>query len=107
MSLDVSLMKTKPCEVYTANITHNLGAMAKEAGIYRALWRPEEINAVFAKDITDALARGLDKLKSDPEKYKTFDAENGWGIYEHFVPFVEGYLQACTENPDAVIEVSR
>ena len=34
-------------------------------------------------------------------------ATNGWGMYEHFVPFVEKYLEACKEYPDAVIEVSR
>ena len=26
--------------LYDANITHNLGEMAKKAGIYEALWRP-------------------------------------------------------------------
>lgn len=30
-------------EVYSANITHNLGRMAAEAGIYEALWRPGEL----------------------------------------------------------------
>lgn len=30
-------------EVYWANITHNLGKMAREAGIYTALWRPGEM----------------------------------------------------------------
>ena len=25
------------------NITHNLGSMAAAAGIYKALWRPEEL----------------------------------------------------------------
>lgn len=28
---------------YHANITHNLGKMAEAAGIYHALWRPDEI----------------------------------------------------------------
>lgn len=30
-------------EVYSANITHNLGKMAGEAGIYYALWHPGEL----------------------------------------------------------------
>lgn len=37
MSLDVSLMEVKPTEVFWSNITHNLGKMAKAAGIYEAL----------------------------------------------------------------------
>ena len=47
MSLDFSLSceccKTK---VFTANITHNLTKMADSVGVYKALWRPEEINCL-------------------------------------------------------------
>jgi len=99
-----------PCDddyVYSANITHNLGAMASEAGIYQALWRPEEIDCKKAADIVPILEEGLEKLKSDPGHYSTFDSPNGWGRYAHFVPFVEGVLAACRQWPDADIEVSR
>lgn len=107
MSLDVSLHAVRETEIYSSNITHNLGKMADAAGIYHALWRPEEITATHARDIIPVLEQGLRKLKRSPAKYKKFDAENGWGIYEHFIPFVENYLRACKDNPDARIEVSR
>jgi hypothetical protein len=122
MSLDVTLIspekEEKYChccgfenlvaeEVYTANITHNLGSMAIKAGIYEALWRPEEINATKAKDISEILEEGLFLLKEKPDYFKQFDSENGWGIYEHFVPFVEEYLNACKTHPEAIIEISR
>jgi hypothetical protein len=94
-------------EVYSRNITHNLGEMADKAGIYYACWRPEEKGWKLAKDITPALERGLKDLKKRPEYYKKFNSENGWGLYEHFVPFVEEYLEACKEYPDAEIGVSR
>lgn len=45
MSLDVYLTAVRPTEVFSANITHNLGEMADKAGIYKACWRPEEIGA--------------------------------------------------------------
>ena len=93
--------------LFDANITHNLNKMADEAGIYEALWRPEEIGATKAKDIIDKLVLGLDLMKKDPEHFKKFDASNGWGKYEDFVPWVEKYLNVCIENPDATIEVSR
>lgn len=48
MSLDVYLTATRPTEVCALNITHNLGRMAKEAGIYQHLWRPEEIGVTKA-----------------------------------------------------------
>lgn len=94
-------------ELYWGNITHNLTRMADEAGIYKALWRPEEIDKTKAGEIVELLEKGLADLKARPEHFQKFNSPNGWGIYEHFVPFVEKYLNACKENPDAIIEVSR
>ena len=94
-------------QVYWANITHNLGKMASEAGIYEALWRPEEIGKTKASEIVELLKKGLADLKARPEHFKKFNSPNGWGTYKHFVPFVQKYLEACKEYPDAVIEVSR
>ena len=94
-------------QVYWANITHNLGKMAGEAGIYEALWRPEEIGKTRASEIVELLEKGLADLKARPKHFEKFNSPNGWGMYEHFVPFVEKYLEACKEYPDAIIEVSR
>ncbi len=94
-------------DLYSANITHNLGKMADACGIYQALWRPEEINVRYARDLIPLLTEGLEKLESDPKHYETFNAENGWGLYEHFVPFVRHYLGACINHPDAAVSVSR
>ncbi len=94
-------------EAYHANITHNLGMMAAEAGIYKHLWRPEEIGITKAGQLIEPLGAALALLKSDPERFKKFNPENGWGSYEMFVPWVEDYLAACKANPEASIEVSR
>jgi len=103
MSLDVTLNKP----VYSANITHNLGKMAEAAGIYKALWRPEEEHYYRASDLIEPLTKGLAVLTSDPERFKAFNSPNGWGMYEHFVPFVAKYLEACVSNPDATINICR
>jgi hypothetical protein len=94
-------------EVYSANITHNLNTMADKAGIYEALWRPEEIGKTKANELIELLEKGLADLKARPEYFETFNASNGWGLYKHFVPFVEKYLEACKEYPNAEISVSR
>lgn len=107
MSLDVYLSATRPVEVYWANITHNLVGMADAAGIYQALWRPEEIGITKASQLIEPLTKGLELLKSDPAKFEAFNSPNGWGLYENFMPFVEKYLEACKENPDADVSVSR
>lgn len=93
--------------VFDANITHNLNKMADAAGIYEACWRPEEIGATKASDIIPILEKGFEDMKARPEYYKQFDLPNGWGLYIHFLPWVESYLNACRKYPDAIIEVSR
>jgi len=132
MSLDVMLKDpTATYEVddlYEANITHNLTEMAGEAGIYKALWRPYQLRKTYknvpkdnydlelafergcitlAKEIIPILKKGLKDLKARPEHFEQFNSPNGWGMYEHFVPFVEKYLKACQKYPEAIILVSR
>lgn len=112
MSLDVTLIKTCTCgecenAVYSDNTTHNLIKMANAAGIYEALWEPGAIAVEKAGDIVEKLENGLDKLKNDPVFFKQYDASNGWGTYEQFLSFVENYLEACRQNPTAVIEIKR
>lgn len=94
-------------ECFDSNITHNLGRMAREAGIYEACWRPEEIGATKAAQLIQPLRDGLALLRSDAARFRQFDAPNGWGTYEHFVPWVTEYLAACEEYPDADVSVSR
>ena len=93
--------------VYDSNITHNLNRMAEAAGIYQHLWRPEELGITVARELIEPLRAGLAKLKADPAHYETFNASNGWGLYEHLVPWVEKYLAACEEHPEATVSVSR
>ncbi len=97
----------EPVLVYDSNITHNLGKMAEEAEIYQHLWRPEEINITRAEQLIQPLTKGLFKLKADPDHYQTFNSENGWGMYENLVPFVEKYLDACIKYPTAIVEANR
>ena len=93
--------------VFEANITHNLNVMAGKAGIYEACWCPEEIGANKAKDIIGILKKGLQDMKRRPEYYAQFDSSNGWGTYSDFIPWIESYLNACKEHPEAKLNVSR
>ena len=110
MSLDVHLSYVNDghtTEVYEANITHNLVPMAKEVGIYKHLWRPEELGIVKASELIEPLTEGLKKLHAEPERLKCFEPENKWGRYENLVDFVKFYLAACKDYPNATISVSR
>lgn len=107
MSLDVYLTAMRPSGVYEANITHNLVPMAKEARIYSHLWRPDEIGVTKAAELIEPLKQGLAMMKSDPERFKAHNPPNGWGTYDGFVRWLEDYISACIENPDADVRVSR
>jgi hypothetical protein len=115
MSLDIDLMVTQPVSVWDWNITHNLGKMAREVivdsekslTLYDILWRPDESGFVYAREIVEYLDLGWNILLSDPEKYKTYNPENGWGSYDGLCNFVYNYRNACWDNPDAEIRVSR
>ena len=99
MSLDVYLIDPTATyeteSLYSANITHNLGEMA------------DEIGAKYAKDIIEIVEKGLSDLREKPEYFEQFNSPNGWGMYEHFVPFVAEYLDALKAYPEAKIEVCR
>ena len=81
--------------------------MANAAGIYEACWRPEEIGVTKAAQLIPLLREGLTRLLSHREHFEQFDAKNGWGTYKHFVPWVQQYLCACEEYPEADVSVSR
>ena len=118
MSLTIYFYETKNCPkcgevidtdtcVFDRNITHNLNAMADKAGIYDTLWNPIETGKTKAGELIESLKNGLAQLKERPEYFMKFDSPNGWGVYEHFVPFVEEVLNACINHPEAIIKISK
>jgi len=123
VSLTVYLNVTKPVAVYDDNITHNLGKMAAEVKLtkgfnyktkthgdltlYDVLWRPDEHKFEYADDIIDLLDEGYKILISDPDHFKKFNPENGWGSYDTLCNFVYNYRNACWNEPDAELDISR
>ena len=102
-------------EVFSANITSNLGNMANKADFYDALWHleytpkgfwTEKGKITFANELSPYLEHGLNQLKTYPEFFKQFNSANGWGMYEHFVPWLEELLEACKKYPIAEVHVS-
>lgn len=107
MSLTVYLTRMQPATVHQGNITHNLGPMAREAGIYQHCWRPEEIGITHARQLIEPLRAAVAAMRADPARFERHDSPNGWGRYVHFLPWLERYLAACEEYPDAEVSVCR
>lgn len=96
-------------EVYSANYTHNIISIAKEVDLYYPIWRPEEMNPpiAYAKDLVSLLLSGIERMRTHKDSLVLLNPKNGWGSYETFLPWVEKYIQACQDYPEAVIRVRR
>ncbi len=91
--------------MFQANITHNLNTMAAKAGLYEALWRPTEEQT--PGDLLPILKAGLERLRADPDHFRQWNPENGWGDYEGLVGFTDRVAEACSEYPNYCVRVSR
>ena len=92
-------------EIGSLNITHNLNVMAEAVSedFYKAIWRPEELNANNAQDIVDIIIKGLNKIENNPQHYIHLNPRN----YYDFVEFLHKYVDILQENPDATIKAYR
>ncbi len=88
-------------------MTHNLNEMAKAVGLYEVLWRAEEIGITVASQMILPLESGIKELEANHDKYKAYNAPNGYGNYDDFTKFCKSLLRKCREFPDAVVEASR
>ena len=94
-------------EAFWQNITHNLGTMAShvKAGrwnLYQLLWRPEEHGFHhLTPEYVRAVGEGYRELAAHEAKYSQYNAENGWGLYEHFCPWVGRYADFIAALPES------
>ena len=107
MSLDVYLEDENGETLYWRNITHNLNTMAGTAGIYEALWRPEELGITTAHQLIVPISKGITFLAMQRRICEQDNAPNEWGTWEGLYDFCCSYLKACSEHPLATVRASR
>jgi len=107
MSLDVYLEDENGEELYKRNITHNLNRMAKTAGIYKCLWRPDEIGITTAHQLIEPISKGIAFLAIYRTLCEQDNPPNGCGNWQGLYEFCCSYLKACSEYPLATVRVSR
>jgi hypothetical protein len=105
MSVNVKLMQDDSI-VFDKDLTANLLTMAREADLEQAIWNPEIIGAFQAGDVLPHLIKGVKELIGDSEKYQQYNPSNGWGTYFTLVVFVQRYIAACLNNPEAQIIIA-
>lgn len=96
---DLEMPPVEVQEVFTVNITHNLTEMASAVNIYNGLWRPNYTFDKITPELLSKIEAGHRELYRNPEKYRKYDASNGWGTYDDFLPVVAKIMYALHEYP--------
>lgn len=52
------------------------------------------------------LARAVQRMESDPEFYRQWNADNGWGDYDGALKFLRSVAEAAAQHSYGVIKVS-
>lgn len=105
---------------FNSNITHNMTKMAMNIPIditldgvsyvgtlYDFVWRPEENDVCNTNKLKDILSIGISYMIQNRLDLLRYNPENGWGSYDGFLHWLINYKEACEDNPDCEIEVSR
>ena len=83
------------------NYTSNMGPAWREAGADL-----REFDGKLAGECVVVLGDAIEVMRGDPEKYRKFDAPNGWGTYDTLVPALERLLLTMRRHPKAIVVVS-
>ena len=105
MSLDITLVHDGET-VWEGNITHNLAEMADRAGMYSAMWRPDELSYTPRGALEDVRA-GINLMLGDRKRFERLNPTNGWGNFDTLLEFACEYARALSRWPYATVKVSR
>jgi len=89
----------EPATLASFNCTYNLGEMLRAAGFPE--W--DALTGAPASETGGMLRSVADKLRADPEQFKTYNPPNGWGTYEGAIEFLNEFAAACAAHPKATI----
>jgi len=105
MGLKFFLEEMQPCPVHDSGveITHNLAAMAYQAGLYEVLWRPSENGVKVAGQMISRLERGLAMILLHHKALRKLEPSNGWGTLDHLEASAKKVLEASKKHPNATV----
>lgn len=100
------------------NITHNLAKMAKECqpvtycsnglhhpmqySLYQLLWHPEQIGTINpSEEYEDNVIQCYKRLLEEPDFFKKYNPENGWGSYDQLLEGTRNFMLALENIKDA------
>lgn len=103
ISLEINTGKEMRKVVGVGNYTYNCAGMFVEASE-----TGESLSELHGMKCTEAepiIAKAVENMQKDPQKYKAMEPDNGWGSYNGFLEYVETLLRECRQNPECTIGV--
>lgn len=85
------------------NYTYNVSPM-----YYNSFNLEEGLRGLHQMGCEDAIKHlniAINKMESDPEKYRAMNPKNGWGDYEGALNFLKRIRKDCTKHPKAKVGV--
>ena len=88
------------------NMTSNVAPMWRKA-------MPDEydglagLDGLRCSDVIDALRGAVDRMKAEPDAYRTMNPPNGWGDYESALEYLTNLCGLAMAHPACFIRVSR
>ena len=84
------------------NITWNVHELIKHSSGWDI---DNEKNNGTAEDIAKFIVHGINELEQHPDKYKKYEAHNGWGTVKGTLKFYRKFLPYLQEYPYAYVFV--
>jgi hypothetical protein len=107
VSADIYISAPHCCDAHGHNITHNLAAMFRAAGVnWRDYYEHDGNGGRTAAEMLPEVVTAYCNLRAYPEDYKHLEAENGWGLLTHAVDFLERLMRDLARHPDGIVSVS-
>jgi len=84
-------------EVFSQNITYNVGTMLRRAGLY-----PRILNGMTVAETQPVLKNAVILMSENPEYFRQFNAKNGWGTFETTFVAVDNIYKALIDADDSL-----
>lgn len=119
MSYDIYLRAESCQDNRPGNYTYNVDAMFAlalgdpESRVRRVtdifLHRGDPVLSRFlhmrAGDCIEALSEAVTDMRENPAQYIKLNPPNGWGNYEGALEYLQHFLDACNDSPNATVEM--
>jgi hypothetical protein len=107
VSADIYIESPDCCSSHRHNVTHNLAAMFRAAGVdWHDYYEHDGNGDRKASELLPEVVLAYWRLVNDPEDFRQYVPENGWGDLRGAVSFLADLMRDLARHPDGIVRVS-